>query len=101
MVEVDGGLCCKQESGRPPANRPTLPPVELRGGKLGASTRMVHMMAAQLELQLEDITGPIDAQQVHRPAAPHAALSPASNHLGLGPRRRTSFWSVAVARQEG
>ena len=101
MVEVDGGLCCTQESGRQPANRPTLPPVELRGGKFGASISMVPMMEAQLELRLEDVTGPIDPQQVQKPPAPRTALLPASKHFDLGPRRRTSFWSVAAARQEG
>ncbi|KAJ1495377.1 hypothetical protein T484DRAFT_1762493, partial [Baffinella frigidus] len=49
-----------------PAHRPTLPPVELRGGKLGASTGMVRTAEAQLERSLEDITGPMDPQQVLR-----------------------------------
>ena len=53
---------------------PMLPPVELRGGKFGASTSMVPMLEAQLERSLEDITGPIDPQQVHNPPA-HRSLA--------------------------
>jgi hypothetical protein len=51
-------------SGRQPANRPTLPPVQLRGGKFGDCASMVPTMEAQLERSLEDVTGPIDLQQV-------------------------------------
>ena len=64
---------------------------ELRGGKFGASTSMVRMEEAQLERSLEDVTGPIDPQQVRKPPAPRTALSPARNRFGLGPRRRNSF----------
>ena len=83
-------LCCKQEDGRPPTSRPTLPPVELRGGKFCASTSMMRTVDAQLGRRLEDITGPIDPQQVQKPPSSRSALSPASNHLvcalGTGPR---------------
>ena len=51
-------------------------------GKLGAFASMVPMMEAQLERSLEDVTGPIDPQQVQNPPAPRTALSPVSNHLG-------------------
>jgi len=56
-------------SGHPPSHRPTLPPpVEARGGKLGAFASMVrtmpHVVDTQLERSLEDVTGPIDPQQV-------------------------------------
>ena len=74
----------------PPAHRPTLLPVELRGGKISAFESMVPMMEAQLLWSLEDVTGPIDPQQVQKPPAPRTALSPASNHVGLGHMRRTS-----------
>ncbi|KAJ1492477.1 hypothetical protein T484DRAFT_1770736, partial [Baffinella frigidus] len=58
-------------SGHPPAHRPTLPPpVEAHGRKLGAFASMVRTMPlvveAQLERSLEDVTGPIDPQQVLR-----------------------------------
>jgi hypothetical protein len=53
-------------SGHQPANRPTLPPAELRGGKLGDSASMVRTIEAQVERSLEDITKPIDPQQVHK-----------------------------------
>ena len=73
-----------------------------RGGKLGAFASMVPMLEAQLERSLEDVTGPIDPQQVQKPPAPRIALVPASNCLDLGPRCRTLFWSkLAAARPEG
>ena len=62
-----------------------------RGGKLGAFASMVPMLEAQLERSLEDVTGPIDPQQVHKPPAPRTTLPPVSNRLGLG--QWTSSWS--------
>ena len=56
----------------------------LPGSKIGTFASMVPMMEAQLERSLEDITGPIDPQQVQKPPAPRTALLPASDHLGLG-----------------
>ena len=64
---------------------------ELPGSKIGAFASMVPMMEAQLERSLEDFTGPIDPQQVHKPPAPRTTLSSAINHLGLG--EWTLFWS--------
>ena len=64
---------------------------ELPGSKIGAFASMVPMMKAQLERSLEDITGPIDPQQVHKHPAPRTTLSPASNFLGLG--HWTLLWS--------
>jgi hypothetical protein len=63
----------------------------LPGSKVGTFASMVPMQEAQLERSLEDITGPIDPQQVHKPPAPRTNLSHASNHLGLG--QWALFWS--------
>ena len=60
------GAVAVSGSGHQPANRPTLPPVELRGGKLGNFAGMVRTIEAHLERSLEDVTGPIDSQQVHK-----------------------------------
>ena len=59
-----------------PANRSTLPPVKLRGGKPADFASMVPTFEARLELSLEDVTGPIDPQQVQKPPTPRTALSP-------------------------
>ena len=53
-------------AGHQPANRPMLPPVEHRGGKLGGFAGMVRTSEAQLERSLEDVTGPIDPRQVQK-----------------------------------
>jgi len=84
-------------SGHQPANRPTLPPVELRGGKLGDFASMVRTIEAQLERSLEDVTGPIDPQQVQK-----ISRYPQPSRLELPclcPRRRSSVWSAAAPRQ--
>jgi hypothetical protein len=58
----------RQKEGAEAVARP-----ELRGGKLGASTGMVRTAEAQLERSLEDITGPMDPQQVQTPPPPRTA----------------------------
>jgi len=52
----------------PPAHRPTLPPAETprRLCKPGNFASMVRTIDARLERSLEDVTGPIDPQQVHQ-----------------------------------
>jgi len=74
---------------------------ELPGSKIGTFASMVPMIEAQLERSLEDITGPIDPQQVHKPPAPRTTLSPASNHLGLAGPVDFVLVKFAAARQEG
>jgi hypothetical protein len=71
---------------------------ELPGSKIGTFASMVSMMEAQLELSLEDITGPIDLQKVHELPAPRTTLSPASNHLGLG---QWTLWPRRDKKAEG
>ena len=69
---------------------------ELPGSKIGTFASMVPMLEAQLERSLEDITGPIDPQQVHKPPAPCATLQlPWSGPVDF------VLLKVAAARQEG
>jgi hypothetical protein len=70
----------------------------LPGSKIGTFASLVPMKEAQLEQSLEDITGPIDPQQVHKPPAPRTTLSPASNHFGLG--SSSGLYSGQIARGE-
>ena len=86
MLRANGGGDVRDEKKRErdsPSRAQASERAELPGSKLGTFASMVPMKKARLEQSLEDITGPIDPQQVHKAPTPRTTLSPASDHLGL------------------